>query len=378
MRGMNQRVVVIVIVGLFALCFVGSLAAGSLALVGVARDAVTSADWSRPEPEPAPEPVDSSEPSEAAEPTDSPDSTTVTPPTDPDDTAEVPEEYAAPLLAEAEFAIFHVSAAKVSPWKALQKVTKGSKLKIFDGEAPVSAIPPYLVLRDVPVEEFGVITGDAIEQGRGLTAAVKKALPATQRATIITATLPPRDGSLLQVSKVMAALAQATGGVLWDEDAQEYLAIDAWKTRRVDSWEKSFPDVSMHITVYFDATPDGVDLKTAGLKHFGFPELELTRVPAASQDAGVELVSVIAQLLVEGTITPQPGLYPVRLAAMKHKGHRGAEAARCVAGAGKETDVILVGSHDGKSPVLQITFPGKGTPADRVETALINFFGSKE
>ena len=84
------------------------------------------------------------------------------------------------------------------------------------------------------------------------------------------------------------------------------------------------------------------------------------------------------QLLFEGGTSADPGPMLVRLQDVKHGGQRGVVEAELLAGATREADVVLVGSHDGKHPVLEITFPGNTAVAGRAQKVLGSFFGTAE
>ncbi len=376
---MNQRVVVIVLVALFASCFVGSGAVATLALIGKVVDASDLRE--------KPEPITSSpEPDEATGPpavTPAPDDALATAEPSQDEELLPPddEEAAAfepPFLGSGELAVFHVEKAKVDPWVALQKAARGTKLKVFKGAAPQTADPPYLEFKDLLTDDYAVIAGETLENGRGLTPAVKKALPGAKRVTVVDFVLPLEGTPMLEVSKVMAAFAKATGGVLWDEEAQEYLSQDAWKTRRIDSWEKTVPHVSLNFTVFVSTVEKGLSLKSAGMKHFGLPELELNHVARSSRDSAVSLLNATAQLLVEQQGELAPGPLQVSLEAMRHVQHRKNLEEKRLKNAKGVVDVVLEPSADKKVSRLTITFPGDGAPTELVESAIATFFGSAD
>ncbi len=379
---MNHRVVVIVLVASFATCFVCSGALATLAIINAAVGsapevaAVTAPRPTPPEPEKSVAPrVTPPEPDEEL---------TDAPPTEDDEDLTPPEEdepaaeFDAPLIGTGEFAVFHPEKSKMDPFAALQKAAKGTKVKVFKNLAPVSASPPYLELRDLPVTEYAVIAGNTLEAGRGLTPADKLALPRSKRVSVVDAAMPLGASNLLEVSRVIAAFAQHTGGVLWDEEAQEYLSHDAWKTRRLDSWEKGVPHVSLNFTVFVDTEGKEVGVRSAGMKHFGLPELELKNIPKLLKDDGVALLNATAQILAEQKGPVKPGPLKVSLAAMRHVQHRKNLVAKTYPNADKVVDVVLVPGANTKTPTLAITFTGPGTSSEKVETALATLFGTEE
>jgi hypothetical protein len=376
---MNQRVVVIVLLALFTTCFVGS---GAIATLTVIKGIANSSKDSRttrvaPTPDPVPEEVD--EPPQI-DPVTRPQVSEPEPDEEllPPDEEEEVAEFAAPLIGTAEFAVFHVEKSKLDPFVALQKAAKGSPVKVFKFPAPATAIPPYVELRDVSVDDYAVIAGDTLKNGRGLSDAVKKALPKTKRVSVVDVVMPLGGVSLLEVSKVMAAFERATGGVLWDEEAQEYLSAEAWKLRRVDSWEKSVPHVSMNLTVFVDTLEDSVELRTAGMRHLGLPELELKHIPLEAKDNAVSLLNATAQTLAEKKGPAVPQAMEVSIPAIKHVAYRKYLDGLMLANADGAVDVELVPGDSKKHPTLEVTFTAGGTPEQRVQAALDALFGFEE
>lgn len=367
-RAMNSRVVAIVLLSLFVTCFVGSLAFGALALVEQARTLADDLPTSAPEPRLDESLTSEPDPSLAPE---------VEPAPEP-----VPEDealpFAAPELARGQFAVFHVARAKVDPWKALQKAAKGTQLKLYSWEAPEDAVPPYLVLQDLSVDDYAVITGERLDDAHGLGAAQQAALPDARRATVIDFVLPRGGASLLEVLKVMAALTDATGGVLWDEESQEYFSSAEWRRLRVASWEKGVPQVSRLTRVHESADGDELELRLLGLTHLGLPELRLPHVAPTLREQGGAFLLVAAQQLVEAGGDVAPGRLTVRAEALSHGKARAELDPYFQLAAGDATPrtalVELEGVMVGPTPVFDVDFKRMGTPAERAAAGLGAFF----
>lgn len=374
---MNHRVVVIVLVGLFTTCLVSTGAIATLTVIKGVVNAASEGRASRPDPVVETEADPSEPPAQPPGETLPPDEelSTASPGTT-DETADEEDEYVAPLLGTAEFAVFHQDKARVDPWVALQKAAKGTKVKVFKNAAPASAIAPYLELRDLPCTDYAVIAGKTLENGRGLTPAVKTALPRAKRVSVIDASIPTGGTSVLDVARVMHTFALLTGGVLWDEETQEYFSTEAWKTRRLDTWEKGVPHASFNITIFSDAADKG--LRTAGLKHFGLPELKMVQVPAESEDTALALLQAAAQIAVEDPDGPMPGIYPVSLDAMRHAGHKKGLTELTFPNAQRSVDLVLANNPAAKVPTLTVSFSGTGSPSERLVGGLTEFFGSAD
>ena len=373
---MNHRLAVIVLVGLFTTCFVSTGAIATLTVIKGIVNAASEGRPSRAEEPPEPDSTDEGLPPPQKPPPDEELSTAALGKTEDDADEDDLDEYSAPLLGSAEFAVFHQDKAKLDPLVALQKAAKGTRVKVFKGSAPASAIAPYLELRDLACADYAVIAGKTLENGRGLTPAVKAALPRAKRVTVIDASLPVGAANVLEVMKVMHVYAQLTGGVMWDEETQEYFSADAWKTRRLETWEKGIPHASFNITVFTDAADKA--LRTAGLKHFGLPELKIVNVPAAVEDSALALLQAAAQIAVEDAAGPAPGIYGVSLASMKHAGHKKGLNEMMFPNATRSVDLLLANSPNAKVPTLAVGFPGKGSPTERLEAGLTEFFGAED
>ncbi len=264
-------------------------------------------------------------------------------------------------------------------------MAKGSKLKVYEGEAPDDAVPPWLVLHDLPVEDYAVITGAPLDDAHGLSAAQKTALPDARRATVIDFVLPRRDPALLEVLKVTAALADATGGVLWDEECQDYFSTAEWRRLRVASWEKGVPHVSKLSRVNESAEGNELELRTLGLTHLGLPELRLRHVaPQLREQAGAFLL-VAAQQLAEAGGDVAPGRLTVRFEALSHRKAREElepffqVTVREVEGSATPRTALveLEGVTVGSTPVLDVDFKRMGSPAERSAAGLGDFFSAE-
>lgn len=347
MRAMSQRVG-IVLIAAFVTCFVGSCAFGTLKLVnlggGLAQD-VSEAFEARPEPMPPPldEPVTSQ-----PEPT----------PAD-DALAEAVAAFEAPTSAVGQFAVYRLERAKVDPWLALQRAAKPAGLAVYKEAAPEDAVAPYLVLREFPVKDYAVLEGSFLEAGRGLSAEQKAKLPkSTLPVSVVDAVMPLETDRFLEVAKALAAFAAATGGVLWDEETREYFTVDSWRSVRIASWDKGVPQAMSHFTVQVSSGETSAALRTAGLRHFGFAELELRDVPLDEVDRAIGLLNATAQTFIEGDLDASPGPLTVDLSAIRHVAQWKNLEGMATKDAAKKVDVQLVPGDSEKWPTLEVRLAG--------------------
>lgn len=382
------KVVAIALVALLAVCFVGSCSVAAVSLIGKVADETKTASldttWKKPKvksplavPPKKPKSPKAPEPDEDV-PTDP--LAVISPPDD--DLPTTPEPAEAPFVpldqASAEFALFFPVKAKTDAFKALQKAAKSRNLPVYleEPEDPPSA---YLTIRTVDTEEYAPIGGEVLELAHGLSQKEQEAVADSQSVAIIDLVLPLKSTAKLQdVSKLMLELQKATGGTLWDEDSQEYFSPAEWKKRRVDGWEKGIPDGLFHFTVYVTPKGTGHELQTGGLSHFALPELRLSGVPGSSKDAATRLLNLVAQQMIEGTFAAEPGERTLRIADVKHKARRELLQKSLTEGAPGQTEVTLTSVGTIATPTLELTFPGSGTTATRLNGALAGLFGSTD
>ncbi|MFT3706060.1 MAG: DUF2314 domain-containing protein [Archangium sp.] len=380
------RVVAIVLVALLAVCFVGSCSVGAVSLVSSISDNTKSSgdDGFKPKPFATKKKTVAPDPDPDEPPTDdtNPGDPLATPDPTPDEPPEAEPQigpWVAPVDAQSQFAIFHLTKPKTDGWAAIQRVAKAAKLKVYRDEIPEEAEGDYLVYRSLPTEsEYGAMSGEALDVAHGLTDKEKDAVLEAKTASVIDVTLETKDAhKLLDVAKVLLEFQKATGGVLWDEEAQEYFSGAEWKKLRIDSWEKTSPDALRHFTVFVTTKGDSCDLLTGGLAHFGVPELKVTRVPVSDKGATISLVNVLAQQMLEGSIAATPGRATLELNKVKHKARRETWKKDFAGGKG-EADVELVSVGTIIAPVLEVRFPGGGSVATRLGATLDSLLGKAD
>ena len=120
------------------------------------------------------------------------------------------------------------------------------------------------------------------------------------------------------------------------------------------------------------------EIRSAGLKHFGLPELELKNIPKEAKDSAVALLNATAQVLAEGKRAPGPGPLTVALATIKHVQHRKNLEAKATADAERSVEMVLVPGSSTKVPTLAITFPGQGAATERVSAGIDTLFGFED
>lgn len=343
---MSQRVG-IALIAAFVTCFVGSCAVGTLTVLNAGGSLARElAQAVQPRPEPEPEPISPDEPP-ASEPEATP------PGEDPAEPATTA--FETPTRGVGQFAVYRLEKPKQTPAIALQLAAKRAGIPVHADAAPDDAVPPYLVLREFPVKDYAVLEGSFLEAGRGLTAEQKAKLPkSTLPVSVVDVVLPLESERFLEVAKVLAAFAASTGGILWDEETREYFTVDSWRAVRIASWEKGVPQAMSHFTVPVSSGEESASLRTAGLRHFGFAELELREVPLDEVDRAIGLLNATAQTFIEGDLDAAPGPLTVDLSAIRHVGQWKNLEGLSTKSAAKKVDLQLVPGDSEKWPTLEL------------------------
>lgn len=388
--GAPGKVVAIALVALLAVCFVGSCSVAGVSLVSAVADGtskpqrVSDPDWKKPKvksPLATPKAPKDDDDSAPKDPLAALDDDKLPPAVDDPGTPE-PETrpFVARDVARAQFAIFHPTKAKTDGWKAVQKLAKAAKLNAYLDEEPDEEVAgAYVVFHAFTADDYAPLGGETLDFAHGLSDKEKDALVDSQNASVLDVVIPLEKAAKLQdVEKLMADLQKSTGGVLWDEDTQEYFSPAEWKKRRLDGWDKGTPDAMWHFSVFMTAKDGMTDLETGGMGRFGLPDLRLTKVPNSGKNAATNMINSLAQLMVEGKVEGAPGPVTLRLSDIKHKTRKEAARKLLLEGAQGQTEVTLVSSGDFRHPLLDLTFPGSGSAGARLDQALTALFGSSD
>lgn len=357
---MNSRTIVIVIVAGFALCCIGS---GAVMTLSVLDKALASAkDDTGPVTAVTPPKPDEDTPDD-----DQP----VAPPADTDDTPDDDEtiptanregddgeapEYVAPEEGYSTFAVYYAKKSKLPVAGALALAVKGTALHALKrGELVEDAEAPFIAVEEQPTLDYPV-DAEALENAT-LDAASRKLLEGSQSVAVLTVVTTGAAAEERDAQKVVLTFAKATGGVLWDDDSNEFFPVAGFKTQRLDGWAGDLPLAANFYSVIESADGKGLDLATRGLKRFALPELELHDVAKADAERARAFLAVVAQTLVENADTPpdDTNALAVSVAALQHAGAKARAQAALGSGAGT-AQLHFKSVGDADLPALQVLF----------------------
>jgi uncharacterized protein YegJ (DUF2314 family) len=159
--------------------------------------------------------------------------------------------------------------------------------------------------------------------GMGVPPEEAAGLAKAERVFIIDVTTP-RTGVLLAnraAAQLLADLAEATGGRIWDDETRLLYSVDRWKSDRIDTWQDGLPDMSKHVTMHAYQNPELIRIITLGMKKFGLPDLVLTDLPSRQTRPAGNFLNALMQRLVEGQ-QPDNSRLRLMLAEIRHRAVR--------------------------------------------------------
>jgi len=184
--------------------------------------------------------------------------------------------------------------------------------------------------------------------------------------------------------KLTHAMAEATGGLIWDEETRETFTPAAWHEERIGVWTEKVPDVSKQTVIH--AYRDGQLLRsiTLGMGKFGLPDVVVNQFSQASSRNIGHTMNLFAQAMAEGQRPVRDGEFDLKLQSIENDKVREPQVEELY---GKATGTarlgLHVGTHDEGDPhnrLIEITFERyEGNDnSSRQSAMLTDFFGSED
>ncbi|WP_375768291.1 DUF2314 domain-containing protein [Archangium gephyra] len=308
------------------------------------------------------------------------------PPADKADTA-ADTPFPAPLLHNADitytFVILHPAPPKGDVVAEARKLL-ASKYKELAGAWKPGAPQPEVELQAVPPEELEPIDEEVLDFfGRKLDAGERKRLTQARHATVLAFHVPfaRRNEALLAATRFAHQLASERAGFLWDAETREYYSPQRWKEQRLDGWNSGAPSLPAHITMHVYGEGERLRVITLGMAKLGLPDLVVEQVQRSMSNEVGTLVNGMAQLLAEGLELPEDGTLNVDLTRVKDAKVKRQLEAKMSEGARRSLKLRAIeATRDEGDPdnhLLEIAFPGSGTPHARQLAALDTLFGKQ-
>lgn len=237
------------------------------------------------------------------------------------------------------------------------------------------------------VADYAPPSLDLLEHsGHGLSKEQAAALQGCREVFVLDFRYAPSEGLtvLRESQELLLALAEETGGLLWDEETREVFTPEAWRERRLGHWTGSLPDVPFHFTIHLYRNDALLRAVTLGLGKFGLPDLVVEDLPASAGKSVGSLINLTAQTLLEKGRLDAPGKLHVDVVALREQNLRGSLSKSYEKGATGRADLSLVVGRkdegDAENRLWEIDFPlsGHSTRLEAQGALLVSLFGATD
>lgn len=214
--------------------------------------------------------------------------------------------------------------------KKLEETTIKKELKtIFPDIKFVDEPPTGTINRTMAyVEAISDVSNDYPAHGmeylsyfaEGFSKAEKEKLIASKNAFICVFYYQPKDAfthSKKMFDWVYTKI-KNTDFVAYDGEVREYYSPEIWKRDRIDVWENGIPNAMKLLTLHTYRDTEYCRSITFGMQRFGLPDLVIEDSPCLNATSASQLLTVIAQLFLEGNRIKDKSLI-VDLNAIKSK-----------------------------------------------------------
>ncbi|HEV3485647.1 MAG TPA: DUF2314 domain-containing protein [Vicinamibacterales bacterium] len=220
--------------------------------------------------------------------------------------------------------------------------------------------------------------------GRGLSDDQVRAVQRSQHALVLGFAHPQRDvwRGLRHANELAAAVADDTGGLIWDDETRELFTPEAWEEQRLARWTGEIPAISDHMTIHFYEKDDAVRAVTLGMKKFGLPDVVLDGLAWSLQRNVGHIINLFCQAMAEGA-TLDAGRFDLHLRRIRDASVRDPQLAAIPGGTGVARLALREGiAHEGDpdNRLVQIFpsyYPGNDDPA-KLDAMLTTFFGATD
>lgn len=237
----------------------------------------------------------------------------------------------------------------------------------------------------IPIDKYAAPDDKAWEyRTKGLSKEQRPAVAAAKQVLILNFLVGKGDERAAneRICKLVSALADATGGLPWDEESRRLYSAAAWRTSRVDSWKNGIPDMREHIVMDAYRDDEFIRVVTMGMRKFDLPDLVAEGVIAHSSRNIGHTINACAQILVEGG-TISDNRMQIDFKAIKHEAVRTVMQEKPGPGA---TGMAMVAvkpvkpqQGDANNRLLELDFPVPGaTRQERQQTAMKSLFGATD
>jgi uncharacterized protein YegJ (DUF2314 family) len=236
----------------------------------------------------------------------------------------LPAEAAVPSGAKGpvtlHIALYFAPAPKTDPQKALAGLIEKGGPELTPAGVSAKADDITVGSDWVPLADYAPLPPESYRYfAIGVSPDLAEPISRSQRVLVLHFSAP--GSKALRANQLACTLvyelANATGGLPWDEECRLLYAAEDWKQLRVDTWQGTLPDMRTQVTMHAYRNPTLVRLITLGMKKFGLPDLCITEVPSSHTRSAGNLINACLQSLAEGN-WPEQGRFTLVLAELRH------------------------------------------------------------
>lgn len=255
-----------------------------------------------------------------------------------------------------EFALYFSPKPSANPEAELERLlTDRSRRMHLAGAVAAAEAIVTVGSKWSPLADYAPPSAESLRyMGVGVPAAAAADLAKADRVFILGFSTPAYGVLVANRSAcaLMADLATATGGMIWDEETRQLYSVERWRKDRVESWQGSLPDMTSHVTMHAYANPELVRIITLGMRKFGLPDLVVAEIPSRQTRPVGNLINAVMQRLVEGQQVADNTLR-LALSEIRHEAGR----TRALTNPGKDAKGIVQVS-------VQVAPAEKGDPSN--------------
>ena len=138
--------------------------------------------------------------------------------------------------------------------------------------------------------------------GRGVSREQALAVQESENVLIVDFAYPGHLAStaFFDALTIMEELSRRHESLVWDEATREIFSVEAWRDKRVDTWNSGLPAVQDHTVIHAYKNGEYVRAITLGMEKFGQPDIVVNDfVWSLSRPIG-NLINLVGQTLIEG------------------------------------------------------------------------------
>ena len=201
-----------------------------------------------------------------------------------------------------ELAVYFMPAPKVDPHKALAKVLEKHPGLTAVKEPAQDMKLPAVAVREPSINTYAAPPPEVIaRRGHGIDKKIAAAVQKSRGVFVMMFFMNGADAQRVHAEALAVAseLAEATGGLLWDQETRELFMPDRWSAR-IKAAAETPPNAVPLLSTREDTVDGATRLVSLGMAKLGLPDVVVDKVSAPLLARASVFAKAIAQTIVEG------------------------------------------------------------------------------